>query len=154
MVDHPTPSGATASLLTALSPQRKGDSPKKRAQLNQAPAFFPPCETLATPNSSTSGFWTGTNDKLEEDPDGDENEEKDSINRMVSNRSAGWTSPFVLPKGTGTTFQEYFHFPHIIWILQLVFDNISTDPDILLPRHWYLLEINPATLGGRSTANQ
>jgi hypothetical protein len=41
-VDHSTPSGATASLLVALSPQHKGDSLKKRAQLNQAPAFSPP----------------------------------------------------------------------------------------------------------------
>jgi hypothetical protein len=28
------------------------------------------------------------------------------------------------------------------------------DPDTLLPRHRYLLEINPATLGGSSTANR
>ncbi len=40
-VDHSTPFGATATLLVALSPQRKGSSPKKRAQLNQAIAFSP-----------------------------------------------------------------------------------------------------------------
>jgi hypothetical protein len=39
--DHSTPSAATATLPAALSPQHKGDSPKKRAQLNQAPAFSP-----------------------------------------------------------------------------------------------------------------
>jgi hypothetical protein len=39
-------------------------------------------------------------------------------------------------------------------ILQQVFDNIHMDPDTLLPRHWYLLEINPATLGGGSSANR
>jgi hypothetical protein len=39
-------------------------------------------------------------------------------------------------------------------ILQQVFDNIHTDPDTLLPRHWYLLETNPTTLGGGSTANR
>jgi hypothetical protein len=38
-------------------------------------------------------------------------------------------------------------------ILEQVFDNIHMDPDTLLPRHWHLLEINPATLGGSSTAN-
>jgi hypothetical protein len=54
----------------------------------------------------------------------------------------------------GTTFHKCFHFPHVIGILQQVFDNIHMDPDTLLPRHWYLVEINPATLGGCSTANQ
>jgi hypothetical protein len=39
-------------------------------------------------------------------------------------------------------------------ILQSVFDNIYTDPDTLLPRHWYLLKTNPTTLGGGSTANR
>jgi hypothetical protein len=39
-------------------------------------------------------------------------------------------------------------------ILQQVFDNIYMDPDTLLPRHQYLLEIDPATLGGGSTAYQ
>ena len=39
-------------------------------------------------------------------------------------------------------------------ILQQVFDIIHMDHDTLLPRHWYLFEINPATLGGGSTANQ
>jgi hypothetical protein len=39
-------------------------------------------------------------------------------------------------------------------ILQQVFDNIHTDPGALLPRHQYLLETNPTTLGGRSTANR
>jgi hypothetical protein len=38
-------------------------------------------------------------------------------------------------------------------ILQQFFYNIYMDPDTLLPRHGYLLEINPATLGGGSTAN-
>jgi hypothetical protein len=88
-VDHLTPSGATASLFVVLSPQRKGDSLKKRAQLNQAPAFSPPHETLTTPDSSTSGSWMGTDNKLEEDPDGNESEEEDSIDCVVSNRSAG-----------------------------------------------------------------
>jgi hypothetical protein len=39
-------------------------------------------------------------------------------------------------------------------ILQQVFDNIHTDPDTLLPRHWYHLETNPTTLGDGSTANR
>jgi hypothetical protein len=39
-------------------------------------------------------------------------------------------------------------------ILQQVFDNIHTYPETHLPRHWYLLEINPATLGGGSTTNR
>ncbi len=117
MVDHSTPSGATATLPTALSPHRKGNSPKKRAQLNQAPAFSPPRETLATPDSSTSGSWTGTNNESEEDPDNDESEEEDSIDHMVSNRSAGRTSFFILPKGTGTSFQERFCFPRVIGVI-------------------------------------
>jgi hypothetical protein len=116
-VDHSTPSGASASLLPVLSPRRKGNSPKKRAQLNQAPAFSHPRETLTTHNSSTSGSWTGTNDKSEEDPDGNESEEEDSVDCMVSNQSSGWTSPFVFPKGMGTTFQKRFCFPHVIGVL-------------------------------------
>jgi hypothetical protein len=90
-LDHLAPSDATASLILALSPQHKGNSPKKRAQLNQALAF--PRETLPIPNFSPSGSWKGTDDKLEEDPDSNESEEKDSINCMVSNWSAGWTLP-------------------------------------------------------------
>ena len=39
-------------------------------------------------------------------------------------------------------------------ILQRVFDNIHTDPDTLLPRHWYFLETNPTNLGGGSTVNR
>jgi hypothetical protein len=39
-------------------------------------------------------------------------------------------------------------------ILQQVFDNTHTGPDTLLPRHQYLLETNPTTLGGESTANK
>jgi hypothetical protein len=39
-------------------------------------------------------------------------------------------------------------------ILQRVFDNIHTDPDTLLPWHRYLLEFNPTTLGGGSTATR
>jgi hypothetical protein len=41
-VDHLTPSGTAATLPATLSPQRKSNSPKKRAQLNQVPAFSPP----------------------------------------------------------------------------------------------------------------
>jgi hypothetical protein len=48
----------------------------------------------------------------------------------------------------GITFEQHCQ------ILQQVFDNTHTDPDTLLPGHQYLLEINPATQGGGSTANQ
>ncbi len=39
-------------------------------------------------------------------------------------------------------------------ILQQAFDKVYADPDTLLPRHRYLLEIDPATLGDGSTTNQ
>jgi hypothetical protein len=39
-------------------------------------------------------------------------------------------------------------------ILQQVFNNIHTNPDTLLPQHWYLLEVNPTPLGGGSTATR
>jgi hypothetical protein len=62
-----TPSSGTALAHSTLSPQRKGDSPKKRAQLNQAPTSTPPHEYQATPASYTSGSWSGSDDESEED---------------------------------------------------------------------------------------
>jgi hypothetical protein len=40
--DCSTSSGATTPALLMLSPQRKGYSPKKRAQINQVPTLTPP----------------------------------------------------------------------------------------------------------------
>jgi hypothetical protein len=85
--DQSTPSGYTASAHSTLSPQRKGDSPKKRAQLNQAPTFTPPHEYQATPTSSTSESWSSSDDESEEDFSTEESEEEDSIDWMVSNRA-------------------------------------------------------------------
>jgi hypothetical protein len=53
--DQSTPSGGTTLAHLMLSPQRKGDSPKKRAQLTQAPTSTPHHEYQATSASSTNG---------------------------------------------------------------------------------------------------
>ncbi len=79
MVNQSTPSGSMALAHSILSPQRKGDSPKKRPQLNQAPTSTPPCEYQATPPSSTSRSWSGLDDESEEDFSTEESEEEDSI---------------------------------------------------------------------------
>jgi hypothetical protein len=74
-----TPSGGMALAHSTLSPQRKGDSPKKRAQLSQAPTSTPPYKYQATPASSTSGSWSGLDNESEDDFSAEESEEEDSI---------------------------------------------------------------------------
>jgi hypothetical protein len=38
--------------------------------------------------------------------------------------------------------------------MQQIFDKIQADPDTLLPRHQYLLEVDHSTLGRGSTATR
>ncbi len=108
-----TPFGSTALAHLTLSPQRKGDSPKKRAQLNQAPTSTPPHEHQATPASSTSGSWSSLDDESEEDLSAEESEEEDSIDQMVLNWAQGHLVP---PRGTVTNVQDCFCFPHVFGI--------------------------------------
>ncbi len=88
-------------------------------QLHKAPLFSPPCNTVATPRSATTGSWSDSEDESEEDPDGKDFEEEDSINWMVSKppylKSTVWTSPLLIStKVTGTSAQ--FRFPHGIGV--------------------------------------
>ncbi len=119
--DHSTPSGGSTLLPSTQSPQRKSDSPKKRALLNQAPTSTPPCsvlpcDSLATLSSSTSGSWTGSEDESEDDSSPEGSDEEDFIDRMVSNWARGHLLPPVPSKATGKSLQDRFWFPHVIGI--------------------------------------
>ncbi len=53
---------------------------------------------------------------------------------MVSNQSVGWTSPFVLPNGKGTTFQDHFCFLHLIDVLPEVAPGLVSYPQFFVER--------------------
>jgi hypothetical protein len=117
-----TPTGKVAPVYAMLSPQRKRDSPKKRAQLNQAPATTPPwgyVASLPPPDnqgnlsSSGSDSWCSSDSNTEEDPDLDGSKEDNSMDWMVSTGALVHPPHQVPKKASGKSIQDpCFQFPH------------------------------------------
>ncbi len=128
-MDHSTPSGTTASLLMAIFnvkaiAQRRELSLIKL--LRSPPPLWDSCHTQFLHQWVLDGHrqWVGGGSWWQW------KWERRFHWLYGLKTSAGQTPPFILPKGMETTFQECFHFPHVIGVLPEVAPDLISYPQL------------------------